>query len=104
MVVPMDRFQAMQLFTRIVELGSFSRAAEQQGMSRAAATALVKQLEGHLGARLLQRTTRQVSPTLDGRSYYQHCLRILADTEQAVNRIALRFKGGLYAQSAAWEA
>ena len=84
----MDRFQAMLLFTRIVELGSFSRAAEQQGMSRAAATTLVKQLESHLGARLLQRTTRQVSPTLDGRAYYQHCLRILADLEEAESALS----------------
>lgn len=84
----MDRFQAMQLFTRIVELGSFSRAAEQQGISRAAATALIKQLEGRLGAGLLQRTTRQVSPTLDGRAYYQHCLRILADLEEAESELS----------------
>ncbi|MGK5077557.1 LysR substrate-binding domain-containing protein [Janthinobacterium sp. HLX7-2] len=79
----MDRFQAMQLFTRIVELGSFTKAAEQHGLSRASATALIKQLEAHLGARLLQRTTRQVSATLDGRSYYQHCVAILADIDEA---------------------
>lgn len=79
----MDRLQAMQLFVRIVELGSFSKAAEQLAMSRASATALIKQLESHLGARLLQRTTRQVSATLDGRSYYQHCLNILGEIEEA---------------------
>lgn len=79
----MDRFQAMQLFVRIVELGSFSRAAEQQGISRASATAQLKQLECHLGTRLLQRTTRQVNPTLDGQTYYHHCLAILASLEAA---------------------
>lgn len=79
----MDRLMAMQLFTRIVELGSFTKAAKQQGLSRASATALIKQLEAHLGARLLQRTTRQVSATLDGRSYYQHCLAILSQVEEA---------------------
>ncbi|MFB8831083.1 LysR family transcriptional regulator [Azotobacter sp. CWF10] len=78
----MDRFQAMQLFARIVELGSFSKAAEQQGMSRASASALIRQLENHLGVRLLQRTTRQVSATLDGRSYYQHCLSVLGEIEE----------------------
>lgn len=83
MVFAMDRLQAMQLFSRIVELGSFSKAAEQLEMSRASATALIKQLEAHLGARLLQRTTRQVSATLDGKSYYQHCRAILADIEEA---------------------
>ncbi|WP_374243811.1 LysR family transcriptional regulator [Zoogloea sp.] len=75
----MDRFQAMQLFTRIVELGSFSRAAEKLGIPRASATQIVKQLEAHLGVRLLQRTTRQVRATLDGDAYYQRCLAILAD-------------------------
>jgi DNA-binding transcriptional LysR family regulator len=79
----MDRLQAMQLFTRIVELGSFTKAAEQHGLSRASVTALVKQLEARLGVRLLQRTTRQVSPTLDGQSYYQHCVTILAQIEEA---------------------
>lgn len=79
----MDRFQAMQVFVRIVELGSFSKAAEQLGISRASATTLIKQLESHLSARLLQRTTRQVRATLDGQSYYQHCLGILADIEEA---------------------
>jgi DNA-binding transcriptional LysR family regulator len=79
----MDRFQAMRLFTRVVELGSFTRAAEQHGLSRASATAIIKQLEAHLGARLLQRTTRQVRPTLDGNSYYQHCVAILAQVEEA---------------------
>ncbi|TBW33308.1 LysR family transcriptional regulator [Azotobacter chroococcum] len=78
----MDRFQAMQLFARIVELGSFSKAAEQQGMSRASASALIRQLESHLGVRLLQRTTRQVSATLDGRSYYQHCLSVLGEIKE----------------------
>lgn len=79
----MDRLQAMQVFARIVELGSFSRAAEQLGLSRASASGLIKQLETHLGTRLLQRTTRQVSPTLDGRSYYQHCQTILAAIDEA---------------------
>ncbi len=75
----MDRFQAMQLFTRIVELGSFSRAAEKLDLPRASATQIIKQLEAHLGVRLLQRTTRQVRPTLDGDAYYQRCIAILGD-------------------------
>ena len=77
----MDRLQAMQLFTRIVELGSFSRAAEKLDLPRASATQIIKQLEAHLGVRLLQRTTRQVRTTLDGDAYYQRCLSILADVE-----------------------
>lgn len=79
----MDRLRAMQLYARIVELGSFTRAAEQLDMSRASATALIRQLESHLGASLLQRTTRQVSPTPDGEAYYERCVAILADVEAA---------------------
>ena len=78
----MDRFQAMRLFTRIVELGSFSRAAENLGLPRASATQIIKQLEAHLGVRLLQRTTRQVRTTLDGDGYYQRCVAILADMDE----------------------
>lgn len=78
----MDRLQAMQLFTRIVDLGSFSRAAEQLSLPRASATQIIKQLEAHLGVRLLQRTTRHVSPTLDGSAYYQRCVAILADIDE----------------------
>jgi LysR family transcriptional regulator, regulator for bpeEF and oprC len=78
----MDRFDAMRLFTRIVELSSFSKAAEDLQLPAATATHTIKQLETRLGVRLLHRTTRQVSPTLDGQAYYQRCLRILADVEE----------------------
>jgi DNA-binding transcriptional LysR family regulator len=50
-------------------------------LPRASATQIIKQLEAHLGVRLLQRTTRQVRTTLDGDAYYQRCLAILADVE-----------------------
>ena len=79
----MDRFVAMRLFTRIVDLGSFSRAAEQLNLNRAAATQSIKQLEARLGVRLLARTTRQVTPTVDGAAYYERCVAILADLEDA---------------------
>jgi len=77
----MDRFHAMRVFTRIVELGGFAKAADSLHLPRASATILVKQLEAHLGVQLLQRTTRQVSPTLDGRAYYLRCVSLLADLE-----------------------
>ncbi len=79
----MDRLQAMRLFSRIVELGSFSRAAEQLRLQRASATQIIKQLEAHLGVRLLSRTTRQVTTTVDGAAYYQRCVAILADLDEA---------------------
>lgn len=78
----MDRFNAMRIFTRIVELESFSKAAEDLQLPAATATYTIKQLEARLGVRLLQRTTRHVSPTLDGQAYYQRCVRILADVEE----------------------
>ena len=79
----MDRLDAMQLFLRVVERRSFSLAAQDLGLPRSTATEGVKQLEARLGVRLLQRTTRQVRPTLDGEAYYQRCLTILADIEEA---------------------
>lgn len=80
---PLDRFDAMRLFVRIVERRSFSQAALDLNLPASTATEGVKQLEGRLGARLLQRTTRQVSPTLDGEAFYRRCLAILADLEDA---------------------
>ena len=79
----MDRFNAMRVFTRIVELGGFAKAADSLQLPRASVTVLIKQLEAHLGVQLLQRSTRQVSPTLDGAAYYQRCVRLLSDLEEA---------------------
>jgi DNA-binding transcriptional LysR family regulator len=79
----MDRLHAMRLFTRIVELGSFTAAADDQGIPRATATHTLQQMEKRLGVRLLHRTTRHVSATLDGQAHYQRCVRLLADVEEA---------------------
>lgn len=78
----MDRFDTMRLFCRIVELGSFSRAAASLNLPPATATHAIRALETRLGVRLLQRTTRHVSPTPDGDAYYQRSVRILADVEE----------------------
>jgi DNA-binding transcriptional LysR family regulator len=84
----MDRFDAMRIFSRVVERRSFTLAAEDTGVPRSTVTDAVKQLEARLGVRLLQRTTRQVRPTLDGSAYYQRCLSILADIEEAEGAFA----------------
>jgi DNA-binding transcriptional LysR family regulator len=84
----MDRFDAMRVFSRVVERRSFTLAAEDTGLPRSTVTDAVKQLEARLGVRLLQRTTRHVSPTLDGEAYYQRCLSILADIEDAEGAFA----------------
>ena len=78
----MDRIQAMQVFVRVAEHGSFTRAAENLHLPRASVTKLVRQLETRLGARLLQRTTRSVRLTTDGEAYYERCVRLLADFEE----------------------
>jgi DNA-binding transcriptional LysR family regulator len=79
----MDRFDAMRVFARIVERRSFTLAAEDLGLPRSSVTDAVKSLEQRLGVRLLQRTTRQVSPTLDGEAYYRRCVSLIADLEDA---------------------
>ena len=71
------------MFTRIVERRSFTLAAQDIGIPRSTATQVLKRLEDRLNARLLQRTTRTVTPTLDGEAYYRRCLAILADVEDA---------------------
>jgi LysR family transcriptional regulator for bpeEF and oprC len=78
----MDRLQAMRVFTRVLELGSFTRAADSLDLPRATVTYAIKELETHLGARLLNRTTRQVNATADGEAYYRRCIRLLADLEE----------------------
>ena len=78
----------MRVFTRVTERRSFTLAAEDLGLPRSTVTDAVKDLEKRLGVRLLQRTTRHVSPTLDGEAYYRRCLTILADVEDAEGAFA----------------
>ncbi len=79
----MDRLESMRLFTRVVERRSFTQAAHDLGVPRSTATQVIQALEERLGARLLQRTTRTVTPTLDGEAYYWRCMAILDDIENA---------------------
>jgi LysR family transcriptional regulator, regulator for bpeEF and oprC len=77
----MDRLDAMRLFTRIVELGSFTAAADDLSLPRATVTHTIKALEERLRTQLLQRTTRRVRTTRDGEAYYSHCVRLLDDVD-----------------------
>ncbi|WP_420992174.1 LysR family transcriptional regulator [Cupriavidus sp. 30B13] len=79
----MDKLQAMQVFTRVVETNSFSRAADSLGMPKGSVTRHVKELEAFLDARLLNRTTRSLSLTSAGAAYYERCARILAEIDEA---------------------
>lgn len=79
----MDRFDAMQAFVKVVETGSFTKAAEVLQLSKTTVTHLVQQLEARLRVKLLHRTTRQVKVTSDGAAYHAHALRLLADMDDA---------------------
>lgn len=79
----MDRFDAMQAFARVVETGSFTKAATTLSMSKTSVTQLVQQLEARLRVRLLNRTTRKVNVTADGAAYYDRVVRLLADMDDA---------------------
>ncbi|SEA96819.1 LysR family transcriptional regulator [Paraburkholderia sartisoli] len=79
----MDRLQAIEVFTRVVETNSFSKAAELLDLPRGSVSNLIQGLEEHVGVRLLNRTTRSVSVTDDGALYYERCVRILADLADA---------------------
>lgn len=79
----MDRFDALQAFVRVVEAGSFTKAAQTLRMSKTTVTQLVQQLEARLRVKLLNRTTRQVRGTADGAAYYERVVSLLADLEDA---------------------
>ena len=100
-VVPlqaMDRIQAVRLFIRVVDLGSFSKAAADMGMGQPSATKLVAQLEQQLGSRLLHRSTHGVTPTEIGALYYEKCKLIAHHVEEAETVASLlqsQVQGGL---------
>ncbi|OLL32241.1 LysR family transcriptional regulator [Burkholderia sp. SRS-W-2-2016] len=77
----MDQLLAMRAFARVVEAGSFTRAADSLDMPNATMSKLVQELEAHLGVKLLQRTTRRVTVTPEGQDYYAKATRILNDLE-----------------------
>ena len=79
----MDRIQAIRLFIRVVDLGSFSKAAAELHIGQPSATKLVAQLEKGLGSRLLHRSTHGVTPTEIGRLYYEKCKLIAHHVEEA---------------------
>src|SRR5262245_9291616 len=79
--VAMDRFAAMNAFIRVVEAGSFTKAADTLNMPKASVTRMVQSLEQQLRVRLLHRSTRAVTVTGDGASYYERAVRLLAELE-----------------------
>jgi DNA-binding transcriptional LysR family regulator len=84
----MDRFDAMRAFARVVEAGSFTKAAQTLHMSKTTVTQLIQQLEARLRVKLLHRTTRRLGVTPDGAVYYERVIRLLADMEDAENSLS----------------
>lgn len=76
------------MFLSVVETRSFSETARALGVTTSAVSAAVQRLEQKLAVRLLERTTRRVGPTAEGREFYQRCKRIIADLEQAEISVA----------------
>lgn len=85
----MERIQAIRLFVRVVDLGSFSKAAAEMAIGQPAATKQVARMEEQLGARLLHRTTHGVTPTEIGLLYYEKCKLIAQHVEEAGSVAAL---------------
>ncbi|WP_144063601.1 LysR family transcriptional regulator [Caballeronia insecticola] len=89
----MDRLQAMEVFTKVVELNSFSRAAEALGLPPASATTIIQKLESRLNVRLMNRTTRKLKLTPEGAEYYETCVRVLAAIEEGEHAVVGSGKG-----------
>ena len=78
----MDQLLALRVFVRIAETGAFARAADSLAIPRPTVTKLVQDLEAHLGTKLLQRTTRRVSVTVEGAAYYERAARLIGELEE----------------------
>lgn len=89
----MDRFAAMRMFVRVVEAGSISGAAARLEVAKSAVSRRLTELEQHLGAQLLHRTTRRLNLTDSGRAYFEHAQRILADLDEAEAAVAQAHTG-----------
>jgi DNA-binding transcriptional LysR family regulator len=84
----MDKLEAMNAFAKVVAAGSYAEAARRLGLTRSAVSKAVMELEQILGARLLDRTTRRVTPTEAGLAYYERVASILADVEETELQIS----------------
>src|ERR1700693_1980503 len=82
-----DKFDAMQMFVRVIEKGSFSAVAKERGIGQPAVSKQISGLEDELGTELIHRTSRSIALTEAGRDFYESSLRILDDFENATSRI-----------------
>jgi len=86
----MDRLQAMQMFVRVVETGSFSKAAREFATTQPTVTKQVAATEARLQVRLLNRNTRGVSPTEPGQLYYERCKAIVRDVQETESQVRVQ--------------
>ena len=84
----MDRLQSMRAFAKVVEKSGFAAAARDMGLSRSAVNKSVIGLEKELRTQLLQRSTRKVTPTETGLAFYDRCIQILADYDEAISAVS----------------
>jgi len=84
----MDRFESIRAFTQVVQAGGFAAAARTMGVSRSVVSKYVIALENDLGTQLLRRSTRQVTATETGLAFYDRCVQILAELDDAVTAVA----------------
>ncbi|MEJ8307860.1 LysR family transcriptional regulator [Agrobacterium larrymoorei] len=78
----MDQLLAIRTFVRVVEAGSFAKAADQMNLPRSSVSKMVQDLESHLGSKLVERTTRSLTMTAEGLAYRDKALRLLADLDE----------------------
>ncbi len=83
----MDKFESMRAFTQVIDAGGFAAAARAMGLSRSVVNKAVINLEQELGAQLLRRSTRQVTPTDTGIAFYDRCLNILGELDGAISAV-----------------
>jgi DNA-binding transcriptional LysR family regulator len=83
----MYKFESMRAFTQVVEASGFAAAAREMGLSRSVVNKAVINLENELGAQLLTRSTRQVTPTETGLAFYDRCVQILSELDEAISAV-----------------
>ncbi|MEO8800285.1 MAG: LysR family transcriptional regulator, partial [Polyangiaceae bacterium] len=88
MVIDVDGFSEIEVFTRVVDAHGFTRAGDSLGLTASGVSRIISRLESRLGVRLINRTTRSSSLTDEGAVYYERCTRILAELEDANRTVA----------------
>ena len=84
----MDELKSIRSFVKVVEAGSFAEAARQEGIAKSVITKRINQLESHMEMELLQRSTRKMSLTDTGANFYERCVKIVGDLDNAKSAVS----------------